>query len=355
MADKKPIKAKYTGPDPVALGEFEPGDAIGIIDGGTSATTVSGARFNLGIDQVQNIKNNYQGIIAPTINNDSLQGYSTGSGWVDEVVDKAYKCVDPSVGSAVWKDITTTSSGGGSGLVDSVFGRTGAVVAVTNDYTWNQIDKTLSDLNDITAKSHTSLTDKGSNTHVQIDTHLTTTSGNPHNVLATEITDFDTEVSNNSSVIANTSKVSAGGSVTTHTDVTISGGEFFIIDSTRGNKQLSSYIVNETQGRNSSNTTNQYLRMVNGVPSNISGFVLPFNTTLVGISMAGRDNNETWTVEVRKNGLVTILSSLQIVNSYSNQDFTVNVDFNSGDRVQLYLNGSSISYPTATVFFKRRI
>ena len=78
------------------------------------------------------------------------------------------------------------SGGGGGGAVDSVFGRAGVVSANTNDYTWAQVDKTTSDLADLTTKSHTSLTDTGSNTHAQIDTHLASTS-NPHTVTASDV------------------------------------------------------------------------------------------------------------------------------------------------------------------------
>ena len=44
-----------------------------------------------------------------------------------------------------------------------------------------------------------------------------------HTHTASEITDFDTEVSNNASVTANTAKVSADGSIATHSDVIITG------------------------------------------------------------------------------------------------------------------------------------
>ena len=46
--------------------------------------------------------------------------------------------------------LQTTAAGGG---VTSVFGRTGAVVAATNDYTWAQINKTTSSLADLTTRS----------------------------------------------------------------------------------------------------------------------------------------------------------------------------------------------------------
>jgi hypothetical protein len=53
------------------------------------------------------IKNNYGGLVAPTITDDSSSGYSEGSLWVDTVADEAHRCVDDSVGAAVWLNTTT--------------------------------------------------------------------------------------------------------------------------------------------------------------------------------------------------------------------------------------------------------
>jgi hypothetical protein len=47
--------------------------------------------------------------------------------------------------------------GGGTGGVSSVFGRTGAVVAAANDYTWAQINKSTSSLADLTTRSASDL------------------------------------------------------------------------------------------------------------------------------------------------------------------------------------------------------
>ncbi len=69
-----------------------------------------------------------------------------------------------------------------------------------------------------TAINHLSILNIGSNTHAQIDSHISSTS-NPHVVLATQITDFDTEVDNNSNVAANTTHRSSDGK--DHSDVVL--------------------------------------------------------------------------------------------------------------------------------------
>ncbi len=49
MAEKIPLKARYTGSEVTSLGEFEAGDFVGIANGGTGGTTSSAARDALGI------------------------------------------------------------------------------------------------------------------------------------------------------------------------------------------------------------------------------------------------------------------------------------------------------------------
>lgn len=60
---------------------------------------------------------NFAGSTAPTTNEDSADGYSVGSSWFDTTNDKAYLCLDSTIGAAVWKDMTQ-SPGDLAGLGD---------------------------------------------------------------------------------------------------------------------------------------------------------------------------------------------------------------------------------------------
>ena len=51
-------------------------------------------------------KNEYAKAAAPGVGDDSGDGYTVGSVWLDTTNDDAYICLDATVGSAVWKKTT---------------------------------------------------------------------------------------------------------------------------------------------------------------------------------------------------------------------------------------------------------
>jgi hypothetical protein len=63
------------------------------------------------VGEITGALDNLNGIVAPTLINDSTQGYSWGSLWVDTVTSLAYINVNPTVNAAVWQLV----GGGGSG------------------------------------------------------------------------------------------------------------------------------------------------------------------------------------------------------------------------------------------------
>ena len=70
-------------------------------------------------------------------------------------------------------DVRTKGGTGGGGAVTSVFTRVGAVTAQNNDYTWAQVDKTVSSIADIATKNHTDLTAGTGSDHTWIDQDVT--------------------------------------------------------------------------------------------------------------------------------------------------------------------------------------
>jgi len=58
------------------------------------------------------LKVNRTATLAPTVNEDSADGYSVGSFWYNITTDRGYVCLDATVASAVWIEITSTGSGG---------------------------------------------------------------------------------------------------------------------------------------------------------------------------------------------------------------------------------------------------
>jgi hypothetical protein len=135
---------------------------------------------------------------------------------------------------------------------------------------------------------------------------------------------------------------------------TVINGQLATYDKTNTrNKWLSAsrqYIT--FSGRDSINNTNEYLR--NGVfTSNEASSRLIQNACLVGISVTTA-STETWTVRVRKNGVLTNVYSKALTASAGTQDATLNVDFDAGDVIQVYCEGSGINRPLVVLEFAYR-
>ena len=101
-------------------------------------------------------------------------------------------------------------------------------------------------------------------------------------------------------------------------------------------------------GRNSNNTTNEYLRQYNGAQSNNNGWRMIRDGTITAITVQS-NADQTYTVEIRKNDDTDIETSLAVSNDQGKHVTTINVDFDKGDFLQCYLNGNTIDYPQVLI------
>lgn len=106
-------------------------------------------------------------------------------------------------------------------------------------------------------------------------------------------------------------------------------------------------------GRGSTVTTNLYLRHNQNIPSNLSGAVLPFDATLIAISLSATVA-ATWTAEIRLAGSLVTGALLASGGAKTASTSALSIDFNAGDEVQFYCNGTNINRPHMIAVFRRR-
>jgi len=124
-----------------------------------------------------------------------------------------------------------------------------------------------------------------------------------------------------------------GTTTSSVTNVEVDGGILWVYDDTRS-KWLSAERLIATAGRRG-RTKNIYLRLIDGQASNLAGYRIPRDGTIVSISAQTR-GTETWVLRVRKNGLVTNVASLSVSAAAGAHDVTLDVDVDESDRIEMY-------------------
>ena len=163
-------------------------DAAGnITDFSNAADLDAGGNLGSNVVALAQMGNNSVGadeIINGQVGNDEMADDAIDT---DEIVDDAVdldKLDDGSDTPAINECLIVASTASGGTIkygdcdaVDSVFGRTGSVVAATNDYTWAQVDKSTSSLGDLQSSGSTSanvaaiLSDETGTGNVMFDTN----------------------------------------------------------------------------------------------------------------------------------------------------------------------------------------
>lgn len=148
--------------------------------------------------------------------------------------------------------------------------------------TWDEVDKTISDIADITTKSHTSLTDIGTNTHDQIDTFI---AGHTH--VETDITDLDHDAQKIKGIPLNLSGLADGDGI-----IYDQGADEWIPGASSGG----------------GGTSGDWLEFIDGalvVETDVGGtYIVPRNSTIEAVMIHCKDQGSTGStiVDVNLNG-----------------------------------------------------
>jgi len=98
--------------------------------------------------------------------------------------------------------------------------------------------------------------------------------------------------------------------------------------------------------------TNSYLD-AHGTATNTVPLVLALNSKLVAMSLSTQAAS-VWTAEVRLNGVLVPGASLASGGNPSAYSAGYNIDFNAGDGVQFFCNGTQTNRPRVILWFARR-
>ena len=107
--------------------------------------------------------------------------------------------------------------------------------------------------------------------------------------------------------------------------------------------------------RASANTTNIYLRDMDGNPMNQAPLVMPYNGTIINISASSNTAGPgAWSAEVRDNGTLIAGAVINMTAVQTSNFGTYSVNVNAGALLMIFMTGTSIDRPAITVLIKRR-
>ncbi len=140
---------------------------------------------------------------------------------------------------------------------------------------------------------------------------------------------------------------------TANGQIAVIDNSLYMFDTSR-NKWLSMETMPFPFGRDGG-TSDRYLDFANIQNNSDTGAKMPYDGTIVAITVESSGGNSTKGFEIRKNGTATSLFSFNLAsNAYLNS--MTNIDFNAGDYLNVYVvsAGSNVTRPTAILFIKWR-
>jgi hypothetical protein len=120
----------------------------------------------------------------------------------------------------------------------------------------------------------------------------------------------------------------------------IKGGVLYTYDATR-TKWLSVQRQTLIFGR-SGTTADQYLNFASGGISSKSGYRMPRNACIVGLSVQG-STSDNFTIHIRKNDSAANIESM-VVAGYGNSSIATNRELYTADYLQCYLEYSGVAF-----------
>jgi cytoskeletal protein CcmA (bactofilin family) len=106
--------------------------------------------------------------------------------------------------------------------------------------------------------------------------------------------------------------------------------------------------------KNTTSCANVYMNGIDNISHEVNSVVLPFDAVLVGLIATGQEK-QSWIAEVHSDNQLIGSSVLHVVNSTCASVMNLDVNFKSGQKIQLFASGSGIVMPYIRAIFKQRV